>query len=283
LSVFNITSVFFREYLPGVVYVNAPRRVCAEDCEASCVAVRQSLNTRGVMVCEPDIDPSILIHRDPRAWEELLGWRCVEAFLEGARGVGVGDLQSLVDYSFGAPSTMWILLAGVEFEGECAPLWEDYVRRRRVGMGARTPFPRVDVGLELDVDIRISPAYMLLPFDDVKRSWQRNAPTLLKYIPEIPTALDPHYYISMAFPPQLRGLAERGYVWVANTKSRGRRNHALAEWLYWLDHARMPHIDVALGRFMPRSPLDKVIKYAEGASAGCRQNKRRLNCLHSAR
>ena len=240
------------------------------------------INTREAMVCRPRIDPSILIHRDPRAWVELLGWKCVEAFLERAREVGVRDLQSLVDYSFGAPSTMWILLTGVEFEGECAPLWEDYVRRLRVGMGPRTPFPRVEVGVELDVDIRISPAYLLLPFNDVKRNWQRNAPTLLKYIPEIPTAVDPHYYISMAFPPQLRAFSARGYVWVANTKSRGRRNHALAEWLYWLDHARMPHVDLMLGRFILRSPLDKVIKDVEGASAGCRQNKRRLNCLQSA-
>jgi hypothetical protein len=206
----------------------------------------------------------------------------VEAFLERARGVGVRDLPGLVDYSFGAPSTMWILLAGVEFEGECAPLWEDYIRRRRVGMGACTRFPRLNADIELDVDIRISPAYLLLPFEETKRTWQKNAPTLLKYIPEIPTALDPHYYISMLFPPQLRDLATRGYVWVANTKSRGRRNHALAEWLYWLDHARMPHIDLILGRFVFRSPIDKVIKDAEGASTCCRQNKHRLNCLHSA-
>jgi hypothetical protein len=197
------------------------------------------------MICRPNIDPSILIHRDPRAW--LLGWRCVEAFLEGAREVGVRDLQSLVDYSFSAPSTMWILLAGVEFEGECAPLWEDYIRRRRVGMGARTPFLWLDVGVELDVDIRISPAYLLLPFEETKRTWQRNTPTLLRYISEIPTALDPHYYISMTFPPQLRAFSARGYVWVANTKSGCCRNHALAEWLYWLDHAKMPHIETLLG------------------------------------
>jgi hypothetical protein len=126
--------------------------------------------------------------------------------LERARGVGVRDLQSLVDYSFSAPSTMWILLAGVEFVGSYASCWEDYVRRRRVGMGARTPFPRLDVGVELDVDIRISPAYLLLPFEETKRTWQRNAPTLLKYIPEIPTALDPHYYISMAFPASAQGV-----------------------------------------------------------------------------
>jgi len=238
---------------------------------------------RGAMACRPQVDPAILLHRDPRAWEELLGWRCIEAFLERARGVGVRDLQGLVDYSFSAPSTMWILLAGVEFVGSYASCWEDYVRRRRVGMGARTPFPWLDVGVELDVDIRISPAYLLLPFEETKRTWQRNAPTLLRYIPEIPTALDPHYYISKFFPPQLRAFSARGYVWVANTKSRGRRNHALAEWLYWLNTRRMSHIDIMLGKFEPRSPIDMVVaKDCGGASARCRHFKRRLKCLHSA-
>lgn len=33
---------------------------------------------RGAMACRPRVDPSILIHRDPRAWEELLGWGRVE-------------------------------------------------------------------------------------------------------------------------------------------------------------------------------------------------------------
>ena len=73
LFVFGITSVFFREYL-CVVYVHAPRRVCAGDGEASCVAVRRSNAARGAMACRPHVDPSVLIHRDPRAWEELLGW-----------------------------------------------------------------------------------------------------------------------------------------------------------------------------------------------------------------
>jgi len=237
----------------------------------------------GAMACRPQVDPAILLHRDPRAWEELLGWGCIEAFLERAREVGVRDLQGLVDYSFSAPSTMWILLAGVEFVGSYASCWEDYVRRRRVGMGARTPFPWLDVGVELDVDIRISPAYLLLPFEETKRTWQRNASTLLRYIPEIPTAVDPHFYISKFFPPQLRALSARGYVWVANTKSRGRRNAPLAEWLYWLNTGRMPHIDIMLGKFEPRSPIDMVIaKDCGGASADCRQNKRRLKCLHSA-
>jgi len=47
----------------------------------------------GVAACRPEADPSILIHRDPRAWEELLGWGCIDAFMEGGEDV-VEDLQS---------------------------------------------------------------------------------------------------------------------------------------------------------------------------------------------
>jgi hypothetical protein len=42
------------------------------------------------MVCRPDVDPSILIHRDPRAWEELLGWGYVEAIMRKMKLLGVG-------------------------------------------------------------------------------------------------------------------------------------------------------------------------------------------------
>ncbi len=43
---------------------------------------------RGAMACRPHVDPSILIHRDPRAWEELLGWGCIEAFFGGGEVCG---------------------------------------------------------------------------------------------------------------------------------------------------------------------------------------------------
>jgi hypothetical protein len=46
----------------------------------------------GVTACRPEADPSILIHRDPRAWEGLLG-RCADAFMEEGGDV-VEDLQS---------------------------------------------------------------------------------------------------------------------------------------------------------------------------------------------
>jgi|GEM_PF-4950522 len=119
-------------------------------------------------------------------------------------------------------------------------------------------WPVLEESARLDVMIRVSPAYLLLPYSMYRGVWQRAAYTLLKYINEIPV-YHPHYYLSLAFPQELRGLAARGYVWVANTRSFGKRNFALAEWLYWLDHARMPHIDAALGRFIKRTRLDLAV------------------------
>jgi len=230
----------------------------------------------GAMACRPQVDPAILLHRDPRAWQELLGWRCVETIMHKMRLLGVGDLYSLVDFFFEYPQSSPDLLHGVKFEGEHGEEWRAYVERRSLSLGARMRFPRVDVDVRLDgVRIRLSPAALLLPFDRYRERWRRDAYTLYKATGGVvPTRAHPHYYLSKLFPQELRALASRGYVWVANTKSGGRRNHALAEWLYWLDHARMPHIDLMLGRFISRSPLDKVIKNAVGASAERRRFRR---------
>ncbi len=175
MSVFSITSVFFRGCLFGVVNAYATRRVCAGGGEVSCVADRRSKAARGAVACRPHVDPSILIHRDPRAWVELLGWSCIEAFLEGAKFVGVDSLDSLVDYSVSSPSAMRLVLAGVEFASRRGQEWEGYLRGR-LEMGARMKFPKVETGVRRDdVWIQISPAYMLLPFDETKRTWQRAA------------------------------------------------------------------------------------------------------------
>ncbi len=87
-------------------------------------AVLLSDAARGAVACRPQVDPSVLIHRDPRAWEELLGWGCIEAFLEGARFVGVDSLDPLVDYSVSSPSAMPLVLAGVRFLGRYEREWE---------------------------------------------------------------------------------------------------------------------------------------------------------------
>jgi hypothetical protein len=187
-----------------------------------------------------------------------LGWGCIEAFLERAKFVGVDSLDALVDYSVSSPSAMRLVLAGVEFSGRYGQEWEGYLRGR-LKMGARMKFPKVSGVRRDDVWIQISPAYMLLPFDETKRTWQRSAYTLLKYIPDIPTHYKPREFISALLPPELRALSARGYVWVASIKSRDRYNDALAEWLYWLNHARLPHIDVKMGKFEPRAPIDSLV------------------------
>ena len=228
------------------------------------------------MACRPGVDPSILIHRDPRAWEELLGWGCIEAFVRNVDFLGVRDLYSLVDLFFEYPEDSPGRLLGVRFEGERGEEWRAYAERRRLCLGARMRFPRVDVGVRLDgVRVRLSPAALLLPFRKHREAWRTNAPTLYRAAGGlIPTRAHPHHYLAQLFPEGLRALAARGYVWAANARSEGRLNHALAEWLYWLDHARMPHIDAMLGRFVPRSPLDKVVKSAVGRPAVCTQNRR---------
>jgi hypothetical protein len=128
------------------------------------------------MARRPQVDPAILLHRYPRAWEELLGWGCIEAFLGGgAKFVDVDSLDALVDYSVSSPSAMRLVLAGVEFAGRRGREWEDYLRGR-LEMGARMKFPKVETGVRRDdVWIQISPAYMLLPFDETKRTWQKMA------------------------------------------------------------------------------------------------------------
>ncbi len=103
-----------------------------------------------------------------------------------------------------------------------------------------------------NVWIQMSPAYMLLPFDETKRTRQRAAYTLLKYVPDIPTHYKPREFISALLPPELKALSARGYVWVASIKSRDRYNDALAEWLYWLNHARLPHIRA-------EGPIDSLV------------------------
>ncbi len=103
-------------------------------------AVLLSDAARGAVACRPQVDPAILLHRDTRAWEELLGWGCIEAFLEGAKFVGVEDLDALVDYSVSSPSAMRLVLAGVKFSGRYGREWEDYLRGR-LEMGARMKFP----------------------------------------------------------------------------------------------------------------------------------------------
>ena len=87
---------------------------------------------------------------------------------------------------------MRLVLAGVRFSGRYGQVWEDYLRGR-LEMGARMRFPKVKTGVRRDdMWIQISPAYVHLPFDETKRTWQKTAHTLLKHLKDVPTTHEPH-------------------------------------------------------------------------------------------
>jgi hypothetical protein len=70
------------------------------------------------------------------------------------------------------------LFLDVRFEEERGEEWRAYVERRRLSLGARVRFPRVDVGEELrGVRIRLSPAALLLPFDRYRERRRRGRPS----------------------------------------------------------------------------------------------------------
>jgi hypothetical protein len=206
--------------------------------------------------CKPRVDPTILLHDDPRAWVELLGWGCIEVFTSAARPVGVKDLDGLVKYSTTRPGVFAELLRGVEFFGKYAAEWSG-LTRGRIYLGARTPFPHLPAAAERDeLVILASPAIALLP-PDSKRLWQKRAYVLLRLLSEVPVR-NLRLHLSQRLPEEWRfqGLS---YVEVANARCGGRRCILWAEWLYWIEQGRMPHIDLRLGKFAERAKQDKLL------------------------
>ena len=97
--------------------------------------------------------------------------------------LGVGDLYSLVDFFFEYPQSSPDLLLGVKFEGEHGEEWRAYVERRRLSLGARMKFPRIDVGEELrGVRIRLPPAALLLPFDRYRERRRRGRLSIWRWL-----------------------------------------------------------------------------------------------------
>ncbi len=82
------------------------------------ISLASYADVRGVMDKGAEMSSSVA-----RAWAELLGWGCIEAFLEGAKFVGVDSLVSLVDYSVSSPSAMRLVLAGTRFSGRYGREW----------------------------------------------------------------------------------------------------------------------------------------------------------------
>jgi len=195
------------------------------------------------------VDPCIFLHREPRDWVELLGRDFVEVLLERLSHV-VNSVDELVDYIFSNPRVAHLVVRGLRIGGRVRDEWLLFAEGGYVHPGARAAWPYVKNDVVLDVRVQVSPCYLLtsLTSGDRRYVWRNRASALFKWVSDVPESR-PWEVFREAFPRWLRELAwERGYAWVAWTRWRDRRNGHLAEWLYWLDTGRMPHIDFMMGR-----------------------------------
>ncbi|MCC6020498.1 MAG: hypothetical protein LM577_03930 [Thermoproteaceae archaeon] len=201
------------------------------------------------------VDPCIFLHRDPNDWQLLLAPDLIKAL---ARSVGARDVDELVRRAGESLPKMYLALVGLRISGPYRHEWAAYARMGWIAPGARMRWPSAPNGVELGVYLQLSPCFLLAPYSEYKKTWRDRAASYFRAVLETCQASRRSYLDGFreAFPRWLRELGwSRGYVWVANTRYRGRRNVHLAEWLYWLDTGRMPHIDAMLGKFSGRAPV----------------------------
>ncbi|MEM4577724.1 MAG: hypothetical protein QXK67_01470 [Pyrobaculum sp.] len=196
----------------------------------------------------PSTDPCIFLHGEAEDWPRLLGEDLVKELIKRFRHVA-RDLDDFIKYALENPQAVYVGLAGLKVGGRFRQDWAAYVGLGYVSPNYRTQWPFVENGVELDVRIQVSPCFLLSRLDrEVVYIWRNRAATIFKWVSQLPRH-KPLEVFRRAFPLELRELARsRGYAWVAWTRWRDRRNKHLAEWLYWLDTGRLPHIDYLVRR-----------------------------------
>ncbi|MEM1597883.1 MAG: hypothetical protein QXP31_03280 [Pyrobaculum sp.] len=200
----------------------------------------------------PKVDPCIFLHYDWRDWEPLLGGQFVDELLKRFRHVA-GSLPELVEFFKESPSVVYLGLRGLRVGGRYKREWLAFAEGGYVSPEYRARWPYVENDFEIGARLHVSPCYLLTALTSYDRAyvWRNRASALFKWVEEVPRRR-PWEVFREAFPSWIRELArERGYAWVAWTRWRDRRNRHLAEWLYWLDTGRLPHIDIMLGRYNP--------------------------------
>jgi len=199
-------------------------------------------------VLKPKTDTCIFLHGEPEDWRLLLGEDFVNELIRRLKHVA-GDLDQVVRYILDNPGVAGIAVRGLVFGGPFREKWRLFAEGGYVDPGARVKWPYIPNEEQLGLRIQISPCFLLASLSrEVNYVWRNRASSLFKWVSAVPRS-KPLEAFREAFPAWLRDLAHsRGYAWVAWTRWRDRRNRALAEWLYWLDKGKMPHIDAALGR-----------------------------------
>jgi len=199
-------------------------------------------------VLKPRVDPCIFLHGNVEDWVALLGYGFVRELVRRFRHVAV-DIDHVARYILENPGVASIGLKGLEVGGPYRREWRLFVESEYIDPGARARWPYVSNDELLDVRLQVSPCFLLAsPTRDVGSVWRSRAASLFRWVSALPRH-NPLEVFREAFPLWLRELGRsRGYAWVAWTRWRDRRNRHLAEWLYWLDTGRIPHIDAVRGR-----------------------------------
>jgi hypothetical protein len=207
--------------------------------------VRYLKRVRGVRA-----GPCIAGHPVPEHWELLLGGLAREII----KRLGAKDVEDAARQIFHYPTLLYRLCdPPVVVEGRYGEEWARLCAAGEAPMGAGVRFPEAPVDVRIPLDIYLGPcALWSLRSKAVEANWRKHAPNLYpEYVKW--NGRYPHAYFRDVFPTLAFEAADRlGLVGLANARcrSRERRCTAVAAWVYWIRHKRMPQIDQQLGRLL---------------------------------
>jgi len=195
--------------------------------------------------------PCIAGHPVPEHWEVLLG----DLAREIVKRLGAKDVEDAARQIFHYPTLLHTAVCSPQIfvEGEYSGEWARLCAAGETPMGAGVRFPEVPVDVRIPLDIYLGPcALWSLKTSNVVINWRKNAPDLYPAYVKW-NGRHPHAYFRDAFSTLAFEAADKlGLVGLANARcrSRERRCSAVAAWVYWIRHKRMPQIDQQLGRLL---------------------------------
>jgi hypothetical protein len=193
--------------------------------------------------------PCIAGHPVPEHWELLLGGLAREI----VKRLGAKDVEDAARQIFHYPALLHTAVCSPQIfvEGEYSVEWARLCAAGETPMGAGVRFPEARVDVRIPLDIYLGPcALWSLRTDAVAANWRKNAPDLYPAYVKW-NGRHPHAYFRDVFPTHAFEAADKlGLVGLANARClrRGRRCTAVAAWVYWIRHRRMPQIDQQLSR-----------------------------------
>ncbi len=194
--------------------------------------------------------PCIAGHPVPEHWELLLGGLAREI----VKRLGAKDVEDAARQIFHYPTLLYRLCdPPLVVEGRYGAEWARLCAAGETPMGAGVRFPETPVDVRIPLDIYLGPcALWSLRNKAVETNWRKNAPDLYPAYFKW-GGRHPHAYFRDTFPTLAFEAADQlGLVGLANASCgrRGRKCTAVAAWVYWIRHRRMPQIDQQVGRLL---------------------------------